>query len=243
MRSHPRSIRPAARSAAVTLALAMLAAAATPAWPQAVTLDEGVFRIAIAGRDAGSETFSIRLSGSGAGATIVAAGRIAVETGRGGEQITTQLQLTAERRLTDYQLRAEGAEPERVAGQVQGNRFTAQVVSPRGERMREYIVGARSVLLDPGIAHQYYFVAREAGESGAQVPLIIPREGRQVQANVVAGGTSNVQIEGTSVTARVLRIQIPGEQERTVWVDARDRVLRVEVPAAGYVAQRTTLPR
>jgi len=211
--------------------------------PQAVTIDEGVFRVSIAGRDAGSESFSIRQTGSGATATITATGRISLESGGRTEQITTQLQLSGDYRPAEYQLRIEGAGQERVTGQLRGTRFTAHVVSPSGERMREYIVSDRSVILDTNVAHHYHFVARQVGNAGGIVSLIFPRAGSQAQADVTVTGSASIEVDGTTVDARTLAIRPAGGPDQLLWVDRQNRVLRVEVPTTGYVAQRTTLPR
>jgi hypothetical protein len=38
-------------------------------------------------------------------------------------------------------------------------------------------------------------------------------------------------------------VQPAGGTERHVWVDALNRVLRVDIPARGYRAERTRIPR
>jgi hypothetical protein len=50
-------------------------------------------------------------------------------------------------------------------------------------------------------------------------------------------------VGGTSITLFHLVVQPQGGDEHHVWVDALNRVLRVEVPARGYRAERTEIPR
>jgi hypothetical protein len=230
-------LRPAAWLLGGMHALTLTAAA------QTTVLDEGSFRISVNGAEVGTETFSIRQNGTGAGAVIVAEGRITMDGGRGGEESRSRLSSTASLKPSDYLLRVEGGEPQTVQGSLRGNRFTAQISSPAGERMREYAAAEGAVLVDEGFAHHYYFLARQMGGSPVQVPLIIPRESRQVAAQVTPRGTDRIQIEGRMLEARLFTVQPLGGTERQVWSDERGRILRVEITARGFVAQRTAVPR
>ena len=75
------------------------------------------------------------------------------------------------------------------------------------------------------------------------MPVIVPRENRQVMATVTSRGEESVQVNGTAVTLFHLVVQPAGGAEHHVWVDALNRVLRVEVPSRSYRAERTTVPR
>jgi hypothetical protein len=124
-----------------------------------------------------------------------------------------------------------------------GNRFSAQIVSAAGESMREYLAGDGAVLADDGVAHHYYFLARRFEAGAARIPLIIPRQNRQVAAQVSAAGTERISVAGQSVDAHKLNVAPTGAPARTVWVDAQGRVLRLEIASSDFVAQRVEAPK
>jgi len=207
---------------------------------QTVTLDEGTFRLLSKGRESGTETFSIRRNGTGESAVVIAVGRV----GGGGQEMNAQLQASGSAlRPTAYEANIEGADPQQIAGRVIGSRFSARISSGAGEMMREYVASAGAVVVDEGFAHQYWFLAQRVGDQGGRVPVIIPRLSRQVTATVTVGGSEPVTVGRSRVSARKLTVTIPGQPERLVWVDDQGRVLRVEIPDRGYVAQRAAVPR
>lgn len=220
---------------------AVLPVHAAPA--QSVTLDQGVFQVIVDGRQVGTETFSIRRTGRGTGAVTTARGRIVLGGAGGGEQIMASLETTgATLSPTSYQVVIEGGDnPRRLAGRVIGRRFSARIISSSGERMREYLVADGAVLVDEGVAHQYYFLARRLEGQSMRIPVIIPSANRQVQATVAFRGTESIQVAGRSVSARHIVVDAAGSV-RHVWVDGQGRVLRLEVPSRNYTAVRTGLP-
>jgi len=223
--------------AGLILASGLLVAEALSA--QTVTLDEGSFRVLSRGQGTGTETFSIRRSGAGESAVVIAVGRVT-----GAQEMSSQLQASGPSlRPTAYEARIQGPDSQHIAGRVIGSRFSARISSAAGEQMREYLASAGAVVIDEGFAHQYWFLAQRVGDQGGRVPVVIPRLSRQVNASVSSGGTEPVSVGSTRVNARKLIISIPNEPERQVWVDGAGRVLRVEIPTRGYVAQRTSAPR
>jgi hypothetical protein len=60
-------------------------------------------------------------------------------------------------------VKVEGAESQQIAGRVVGGRFSAKIISPAGEQMREYLASDGAIVADEGVAHHYYFLARQAG--------------------------------------------------------------------------------
>lgn len=225
----------------VTLLGALLCAGVVSgAAAQTVTLDEGTFRVSVGGREVGTETFSIRRNGTGADAVIIARGRVALDA----QETTATAQLAGETlRPAAYDVTVAGGDGQKIAGRVVGGRFSARIVSSAGENMREYLVSDGAMLVDEGIAHHYYFLVRRLEGSSARVPLLIPRESRQVLANVAVEGSETVSIGGENVAARRINVQPNGGAARTVWADAEGRILRVQVPSRQYVAERTAAPR
>lgn len=216
--------------------LAITTIAAAPAVAQTVVVDEGSFRLSINGTPVGTETFAIRRSGTGDAATIVAQGRIVLDS---GEQTRALLQVEGSSlRPSAYQIEVTGPETQSIRGQAAGNRFRATIVSTAGETMREYLASEGAVVLDDGVAHQHYFLASASG----RVPIIIPRQSRQVSATVTAAGSENIRVAGSTVSARRIDVEPAGLPPRIVWVDDQGRVLRLEIPQEGFTAERVALP-
>lgn len=210
---------------------------------QGTLIDEGSFRILVGGQEVGTETFSIRQTGAGADAVLIARGRVVLDSQRGAQEIAATLQVAgAALRPAVYEMTLEGADAQRIAGRVVGGRFSARIVSSTGETGREYLVSDGAVVLDEGVAHHYYFLARRVAGGTARVPIVIPRESRQLQAEVTDAGADNVSVGGRSVPARRIHVAPAGGAPRTVWVDGDGRVLRLEVPQSNFVAVRTALP-
>jgi hypothetical protein len=215
---------------------------ATSAAGQTVRIDEGTFRLLVGGREVGVETFTIRQNGVGADAVIIAQGRVALQADGGSEVIANvQLAGAALRPVAyDLELRGEGAR--RIRGSVSGSRASARTTSSSGETMREYLVTEGAVVVDDGVAHHNHFLAMRAAAGATTTPILNPRESRQLQATLRLAGEEDTSAGGSTVRARRLEVQPAGGDARTVWIDAEGRVLRVEIPARGYVAVRTTLP-
>ena len=226
--------------AKVRYALAALATlAAAPLSAQTTVVDEGSFRLSIRGTPVGTETFAIRRSGTGDAATHVAQGRIALDS---GEQTRALLQVEGpDLRPSAYQIEVTGPEKQSIRGQAAGNRFRATIVSTAGETMREYIASEGAIVLDDGVAHQYFFLAAAAPEGG-RVPIIIPRQSRQISATVTTNGTETIRVAGVAVSARRLVVEPAGLARRLVWIDDQGRVLRLEIPDESFIAERTALP-
>lgn len=224
----------------LALALSALAASAVATSAQTTVVDEGSFRLSVRGSTVGTETFTIRRSGSGANVTTVAQGRIVLDT---GERTQAILELQgADLRPAAYQIEVRGSDRQNITGRAAaGNRFRATIVSEAGEQMREYLVSQNAVILDDGVAHQHFFLAA-AADGGGRIPVILPRQNRQVTAQVQSGGSETITIGGQQIQARRLTIQIAGMDARTVWVDAQNRVLRLRIPDQDLLAERTTAP-
>jgi hypothetical protein len=226
-----------------TLVLSALAAASFAAAPVAAQSgDQGTFRVFVEDREVGSEEFSITQTGTGASAEHLATGRVRVGLPTG----TVELDLRLRARgigadPVDYQVTVGGSAPSRTIGTVGGGRFSAKIVTPSGEQLREYVASNGAVVLDENVAHHYYFLANRT--HAGRVPVIVPRDNRQVVATVTSRGEERVQVAGTTATLFHLVVQPQGGNEQHVWVDALNRVIRVEIPARAYRAERTQLPR
>ena len=226
----------------VPLAVAVAASLAVIAPPVAAQWDEsGSFDVSIDGRPAGTEEFTIRRTGTGETAETTAVGRVQLRLATGSLEISPRLRTTGgETRPVAYQVEVGGEAPRTIVGTVGAGRFTARIQTATGEQMREYVASEGAVILDDGVAHHYRFVAERAGEG--RIPVLIPRENRQVMVDIADGGRSRTTVAGQEVQARRLTLRGTNFPERHVWIDGSNRVLRVEIPSTGYVAVRDALP-
>lgn len=223
----------------LVLPLAVFALAAPAA---AQGSDTGTFRVYVDGREVGTEEFTITQVGSGTAQEVSATGRVRVRSPEGTLELDTRL---GSRGIgsdpVDYQVVVGGSASSKIVGTVNGGRFSAKIVTPAGEQLREYLASTGAVVLDEGVAHHYYFLAQRT--HGGRVPVIVPRENRQVMATVTNRGEERITVSGTPVTLFHLVVLPAGGAEHHVWVDALNRVLRVEVPSRSYRAERTAVPR
>lgn len=231
------------RSAAgVVLAGVMSLLAVGPLVAQTGASDAGSFEILINGYPAGTEEFTIQQTGMGENAEIIAAGRIALSLPSGTIELAPRLRASGFRAdPVSYEVTIGGTSPRRIVGQIAGGRMSARITSPSGEQMREYVASSGATVLDDGVAHHYYFLAQRA-RSGS-VPILIPRENRQVMATVQDLGEESVEIRGERVALYHLVVRLSGGDERHVWVDSLNRVIRVEIPESRYRATRIQIPR
>lgn len=225
---------------AALVALAALAPATARA--QSGASDQGTFRVYVGGREVGTEEFQIRQSGSGETSEFTATGRVALRLESGSLELTPRLRargLSAD--PVSYQVDVGGDSPRKIVGNLGEGRFSARIVTAAGEQLREYAASAGALVLDEGVAHHYFFLAQRL-RSG-RVPIIVPRENRQVMATVASRGEERVEINGAQVSLYHLVVQPAGSGPHDVWVDALNRVIRVEIPDRGYRAVRTEVPR
>jgi hypothetical protein len=204
--------------------------------------DEGSFEILVNGRPVGTEQFTIQQTGVGAGAVFTATGRVQVLLPTGNLDLSTRLQSSGfQAEPVAYEVTVAGDAERRIVGTIGRGRFSAKIVTPAGEQLREYVASAGATVLDEGVAHHYYFLARRT-RSG-EVPILIPRENRQSMAVVTDRGEEQMTVRGSQVTLYHLVIAPEGGDDRHVWVDSLGRVIRVEIPDRNYVALRAELPR
>ena len=222
--------------------LLLLCGAVSVGVAQTGTEDEGTFEVLVNNRPVGTEQFSIRQAGVGAGAQFVATGRVQVLLPTGNLDLTPRLVSSGfQADPVSYEVTVAGDAARRIVGTIGSGRFTAKIVTPSGEQLREFVASSGATVVDEGVAHHYYFLARRTREG--RVPILIPRENRQVMAQVSDRGEEQMNIRGTNVTLYHLVVMPDGGEARHVWVDSLGRVIRVEIPDRSYIALRTELPR
>ena len=225
-----------------TIALALFPALALAAPAAAQTVDQGSFRVYVEGNEVGTEDFTITQVLSGTVAVTMATGRVDLRLPTGSLQLSPRLRAQGVGAdPVQYQVDVSGDAPQRIVGTIGSGRVSAKIVTAAGEQLREYVATNGAVVLDDGVAHHYYFLAQRT--HAGRVPVIVPRDNRQVMATVTNRGEEAVQVAGQSVRLFHLVVQPQGGPQADVWVDALNRVIRVDVPARRYQAVRTALPR
>jgi hypothetical protein len=219
--------------------LALTALVPVPGAAQSVVVDEGTFAVSLGGRPAGTEQFTIRRAGVGDEAIVIANAVIRLDRGAGPTELRPLLEVTPlDDTSVNYQLKVSGAEISEVSVRVAGHRYIARMRTDAGEEEREFLARPGTRIVEEGVAHHYYFL--RSVREGATVPVIEPRTRRQVQLVAAAGPEEDLEVGSVRVRARRV-VLTAGADVRNVWFDAQGRVLRVEIPAQGYVAQRQDL--
>jgi hypothetical protein len=206
---------------------------------QSVMVDEGTFDVTVHGRPAGTEEFTIRRAGMGGDAIVIANAVVSLETDSGTVELRPLLQtVPPDGAASSYQLKVSGAQSEELSLALAGRRYVSRIRTAAGEEEREFLARAETRILEEAVAHQYYFL--HGVDPGQEVPVIEPRTRRQFQLKATASDSVEIRIGSTPVPARRVTFE-NGADTRTVWFDRQGRVLRVEVPARAYVAQRKDL--
>lgn len=222
---------------AVTVATATLYA--LPLAGQSMLVDEGTFAVRLHGQDAGTEEFTIRRTGMGNDAVMIANAVVQLDTPEGPLELRPLLEaMVPEGAASSYQIKVSGAETAELSLALAGRRYLSRIRTDAGEEEREFLARPGTRIVEESVAHQYYFL-RDVRE-GTRVPVIEPRTRRQIQLTASAAIEEEIRLGATRVQARRVSFSA-GDDERVVWYDRQGRVLRVEIPARAYVAERTDL--
>ena len=223
----------------LSLACLVLGLTATPLWGQGVIVDQGTFSVRMAGEEAGTEEFVIRRAGLGSGDALFASGSVTM-TSPAQQVIRPLLRV---RPLTgaadEYQVQVTGRDAAEIRLGLTGRRYVASIRSDMGAEDREFQARPDTRVIESGVAHHYYFVRDD--REGREIYVLEPRSRRQL--TLVAGATvqEELQLGPNVVSARRTTFSAEGNEDRIVWFDRQGRVLKVEIPNLGYVAERTDL--
>ena len=212
-----------------------------PASAQGVVVDQGTFSIRVGGAEAGTEEFVIRRAGLGSGDALFASGVVAM-TGSEARQIRPLLRVEPlSGQAQEYQATVTGDDAAEIRlGLVpDGRRYVASIRSSAGAEDREFQARPDTHVLEAGVAHHYHFMSGK--RSGSDAFALEPRSRRQLTLSVGAPEDVELRLGPNVVTARRVTFGAGTDDERVVWYDRQGRVLRVEISALGYVAERTDL--
>lgn len=219
-------------------ALALLLIPSALVGAQVRTIDQGSFTITMNNQRIGREDFTIVEDASTQNPQILA--RATVEYRDRGLRLQPILKANANGVSTEYEITVRGGPIQKWTGTIDRNRVRSFVSSDRGQAAKEFVVSVGAMVLDDNVYHQYYFIAKRAGEGS--IPVIVPQRNTQSTVTVARQGTERIDIGTTPVEAQKLSVSESGGQTREVWVDAQGRVLKVAIPSRGIVAARDELP-
>lgn len=227
------------------MAPALVAALLTPhgAAAQGVVVDQGRFAVSFYGRSAGTEDFTIRLAGLGRENAIFANATVVLEREGVRQEIRPLLRATPPDGIADeYQVEVEGADALELGLRRIGPRprYVATIHSALGEEQREFPAAAETRILEKDVAHLYHFLGDT--REGSVTPIMEPRT--RARLDLTRGPTTLEELRLGALVVPARRVEFTsGEDLRTVWFDGVGRVLRVAIPATGYLAERTDVLR
>jgi len=140
-----------------------------------------------------------------------------------------------------YQNKVGGEGAREIGFELRGARFESRVTSDIGEQVKEYRAAPGTRILERGAAHHFHFLVPPADPGPLSIPVIVPRDGFQAEAQVILAGTAELRIGGEVMPARHYRVRA-GELRWEAWHDAGGRVLRVAENSTGYSAVRVAPP-
>ncbi|HEY5219391.1 MAG TPA: DUF6134 family protein [Gemmatimonadaceae bacterium] len=224
----------------VRLALVLgLCACASALSAQETVVDEGTLVITQNGAPTGREAYRIVRAAAGGGQAYRATATISFNTQRLTLRLTTDsvgAPLTYE-----TEVRVHNVLMAHVDGTGRPGRFSTLSQTPESESARDYVMGENPLVVDANVFDPYYFAAMPPRRTSFSV--IDPRGGTQARFRFEDRGQESIRIGRATVSARHVALIGADGASRDIWVDAQGRLLRVEIPALGLVAQRDEVPR
>jgi len=205
-----------------------------------VEADSGRFRLFLRDEPIGWERFLVRETGSGLATEVTAIGeserqRTFSETRR-SKLVARGLPPTAVR----YEAEIHGTETVRLQATVQPLRLSVRRAVPVGEELRELFLLPDAVVLDEDAVHLYRFLAQRT--RAGTVELVDPVALRRRRVRVRSEGETTVPWGRARIVLYRLRLEFDDRSVVYVWVDALNRVYRLERPADGFRAEREPPP-
>ncbi len=210
---------------------------------QSLAVDENAFRIYLNGQEIGREEFSIRQIGSAAPRRLILRGTVDLNDQSGPVLLAPAMAVQGnEMGVSTYHVKVTGAETTDVSVNVSGNRYLLRVVSEAEERLREYRAGPGSVLLEEGVVHHHYLLGPLLqNDRVVSLSVLSPRAARQERMTLSFVGEEEIRVGGVLFQgARRFHLE-GGVHSRDIWFDDQGRILRLEIPSLGYVAERESL--
>lgn len=218
-------------------ALVAVLAAAAPDRISGQLVDRGTFVLYAGGEEVGMEEFTIQRQGTGEAQVTAATGTLRLRDGR---IVKTLLRLVGTTMILNvYQVSVSGSDTLDVRVARDGNRLRTRTVAPWGEEAREYPARATTVILDDGVAHQYFLLASlvEAHGEEARLHAVAPLvEMEELPAQPVIG-QETIEVAGERVETTRIRLS-SDEDTRTAWFDGSGRLVQVATTRGDFRAVR-----
>lgn len=228
MRRTSLILRTSTLSAMATLAIGVGVAGAQ-------VIDRGTYHLTVNGTAVATEEFEIRRSGSGTAVVTGIRGKVTFRTGR---TIETLLEARGpELSVNRYSASIAGDERRMVVLGRVGNRLEARTSAEWGEELREYRASPATVLLEDDIAHHYFLLSSLVSDNRTSVHAISPLTESEGELAVISRTDETITIGGERVGTTKVRIGA-GDAARELWFDSAGRLMRLSVPARGFLAER-----
>lgn len=201
-------------------------------------IDSGRFRIRSGGGSVATEVFAIRREPS----SVRSVARLTAgsDTAVFSERITeARLQTNPRDEPVLFELEVQRGGRIEIAGVRSGDRFRLRTRSPDGERWREYLVPSGLVVLPEGFVHFHHFLLGQHEDHGGRLTALFPVEGSQRPVGFRGSEPDTLRVAGERRVATRWEIAV-GEQRRLIWSGPGGRILRVEIPARDWVAERVS---
>lgn len=221
---------------ALSTLLAATGARAARAVPQGPLLDSGTLVISRSGEVVGREEFTVRRGRSSGpdGYTITSTAAYPPTSPR--ITLSPVVELGPDSMPVQVQFDTYGDGQARVYARFGTRRVTVRVVRPGGESARELPATGREIVADDSV-FALYAIPPARGTRQA----VFPRNGSRLPAELLERGTERTTLQGVPRDLRheVLRL---GSREHHLWYDQDGRLMKVEVPALGLIAERGPSP-
>jgi hypothetical protein len=126
----------------------------------------------------------------------------------------------------------------RITGQPGRGRYTLRYGAPGVERARELPNRPPSLLLVDSVFTPYLFAAWRAGTAPRSVTAIYPRAPRLTHLTIADLGTSTTTLNRDPATLHHVLLSGGPDGPVHVWLDARGRLMKVELPDQRLRAER-----
>ena len=206
---------------------------------QSVVVDQGTFGLSIHGERSGSEDFIIRRAGLGNQAAFISRGVVVRTLDGASEEFTTLLRVTAtEGTAAGYEFKSSRPVPVEIMLNASGPRYFSRFISGEGQEEREFRAEPGTRIVEQQVAHHLYFLGNVLKDSTVHVIEPLSRTDREFLVSTQQD--EEIRLGRNRVLARRV-IFTSADGDRIVWFDRQGRVLRVEIPTIGYLAEREDL--
>jgi hypothetical protein len=126
----------------------------------------------------------------------------------------------------------------RILGEAGRGRFTVRLLAQHSERAREFPLDGRTVVLDDSVYAPYVLAAWRAAPTPARLYAVVPRALRRDALTGQAHGEAETRLNRATVPLSHITLQGGPNQLVHLWLDARARLMKVEIPSRRVTVER-----